>query len=101
MRLLILIILRMLSVFSCLLAAVAAGNLALGAYAVFTAQKKFPEVSPLKLGELHGEFIGAPVALTALFAMLAFVLWRLSSRFRTKLRPNSTFDTDAQACRSI
>jgi hypothetical protein len=88
MRLLTLIVLRTLSVLSCLLALMAAGKLALGAYAVFTVQKEFPDVSPIKLGGLHGEFIVAPLVLTALFAVLTFVLWRLSSRFKTKSPPN-------------
>jgi hypothetical protein len=95
MRLLSLIILRALSIFSCLLAVVAAGKLVLGAYAVFTVQKEFPDVSPLKLGGLHGEFILAPAILTALFVALTFVLWRHSSRFLIKSLPNSPLHTDA------
>lgn len=89
MRLFILLALRTLSVFSCLLAFVAAGKLALGAYAIFTVQKGFSDVSPLKLGELHGKFILAPVLLTSIFAVLTFVLWRFSSRFRKRSVPNS------------
>lgn len=95
MRIFALIALRALSVFSGLLALVAVGKLALGAYAIFTVQGDFPDVSPLKLGALHGEFILAPVFLTAVFAILTFVLWRFSSRFRNKQVPNSQFDADA------
>lgn len=82
MKLLIFLAIRIFSVFNGLLAIAAAVKLALGAYTIFTLQKEFRDVSLLKLGELHGEFIFAPVVLTALFSVLAFLSWRFASRFR-------------------
>ena len=95
MRLLILIVLRMLSVFSGLLAVIAAGQLAFGAYGVFTTLKAFPDVTPINLGGLYGEFIIAPAILTAFFAPLSFILWRLSCRFRSKSPANPLVNIDA------
>ena len=95
MRLLILIVLRMFSAFSCLLALMAAGQLAFGAYGVFTTLKEFPDLIPINLGGLYGEFIIAPAILTAFFAPLSFILWRLSSRFRSKSPANPPLNIDA------
>lgn len=95
MRIFALIFLRWLSGFCGLLALIAVGKLAMGVYAIFTVQKEFTGVNPLRLGALHGEFILAPVFLTAVFATLTFVLWRFSSRFRSRPVPNSQFDADA------
>ncbi len=87
MRILTLIALRTLSVICVLLALVSAVQLAQGAYAVFMVQKEFPDVSPLKLGGLHGQLIGSPILLISLFSAIAFGLWRFASRFCTKNLP--------------
>ena len=87
MRLLTLITLRTISLICLLLALVAAVQLAQGAYAVFMVQKEFPDVSPWKLGGLHGKLIVAPIMLTALFSAVAFGIWRFASRFRAKILP--------------
>jgi hypothetical protein len=84
MRLAALFILRMLSVLSGLLALFAAGKCALGAYAVFTVQKEFPNASYRTFGEIHGQFIDAPLLIAIFFALMAFVCWHYARRLKKR-----------------
>jgi hypothetical protein len=81
MRLTVLIALRTCSIILFLIALLAAVKLATGVHAIFVVQQEFPDVSLLKLGALHGEFIDAPFLLAAVFTAAAVVAWRVSRRF--------------------
>jgi hypothetical protein len=91
LRLLKLVIFRAFSLNCWLYALLESVKLVLGARAVFMVQREFPDVSPLKLGGLHGEMIFAPFLLAAFSAALGFVVWRWSSRFTAKNQSNNTF----------
>jgi hypothetical protein len=81
MRLTVLIALRTFSITLILIALLVAAKLAMGTHAIFLVQQAFPDVSLLKLGRLHGEFIFAPFLLAAFFTAAGVVAWRVSRRF--------------------